>query len=418
MNNFNKKYYYRPKLFIVFAVIILFQSCKNKPKETIKENEFYVCSMDPQIMEKQMGMCPICKMPLTKTVIDKTQLNLVKLSDEQINLGNIKVDTLRYDNIWNEKTLTGVFTINQNLQQQISSRFNGRIENLNFKIPGQEIKKGDVLYQIYSRELMRAEEEYLFAINESHTLSSDVNGLIESAKNRLLLWGLTEEQVKILEEQKEVKIINTIYSKVSGTAVEILVKEGDYINEGSVIFNLADLTSLWVEAQVYTNELELIGKGAKLVVIPEAFPEEEINGEIEFSNPELQPQTKINLIRIKITNKRKKFIPGMMALVIIKTKPVLTLGLPIDAVIRSGKKTFAWVQNLDGSFEPRLVTTGIETKTKIEILKGLSKGEVVVSSGAYLIYSDFVFKKGIYPLSKDSSSSSKDKMQSMPGMNM
>ena len=206
-------------------------SCNNKPKEVIGENEFYTCSMDPQVMEKQAGPCPICKMPLSKVLIDKTQLHLIKLSKEQIRLANIKTDTVKMGSIGNERTLTGIFTINQNLQQQISSRFNGRIEKLYFKIPGQEIKEGELIYEVYSRELMLAQEEYLLTLDKSSRLfgteSSNDNTLIESAKNKLLLWGLTQDQIKKLEQDKEAKIINHVYSKVAGTITEIPYKVGD-----------------------------------------------------------------------------------------------------------------------------------------------------------------------------------------------
>ena len=387
-------------IFLVLVFCLLLISCNRKPKETIGENEFYTCSMDPQVMEKQMGMCPICKMPLTKVVIDKSQLHLIKLSDEQIKLGNIKTDTIKTDNIWDEKTLTGVFAINQSLQEQISSRFNGRIEKLYFKIPGQEIKAGDLVYEVYSRELMQAEEEYLFALDKAKAFSVNSSSLIESARNKLLLWGLTEKQINDLEESKQAKITNPIYSNASGTAIEILFKEGDYINEGSTIFKLADLSSLWVEAQVYASELDLISEGTKLEVIPEAFPEEVMTGEVEFSNPEFQPETKINLVRVKVSNARKKFIPGMMAFVVIKSKPKPGIVLPLDAVIQNGKKSHVWIRNADGSFEAKEVHTGIQTKTKIQIMDGLNPGAVVVVSGAYLIYSDYVFKRGKYPLTE------------------
>lgn len=384
-------------LLALVSCLLIF-SCNTKPTEIIGENEFYTCSMDPQVMEKQPGLCPICKMPLVKVLIDKTSLHLIKLSDEQIKLANIKTDTVRMGSIGNERTLTGVFTINQNLQQQVSSRFNGRIEKIYFKIAGQEIKEGEIIYEIYSRELMLAEEEYLLTLNEFGTVSANNNELIESAKNKLLLWGLTQEQIKKLEKEKEAKIINPVYSKVNGTITEIPYKEGDEINEGSIIFKLADLSTLWVEAQVYSNELDFINEGEKLQIIPEAFPEEIMDGTIDFSNPELQTGTKINVIRIKISNTRKQFIPGMLAYVVLKSKVKDAITIPIDAIIQSGKKTHVWIRNNDGSFEARQVQSGIQTKTNIEIISGLKVGEAVVTSGAYLLYSDYVFKRGTEPL--------------------
>ncbi|HET6991715.1 MAG TPA: efflux RND transporter periplasmic adaptor subunit, partial [Bacteroidia bacterium] len=228
--------------FLISILFVILVSCNSKPREVLRENEYYVCSMDPQVMEKQPGPCPICKMPLTKAIIDNSQQNIIKLSKEQIKLGNIRTDTVRITSISDEKTLTGTFAINQNLVQQISSRFSGRIEKLYFKIPGQQIKEGDLIYEVYSRDLMLAEEEFISASNA---------GISETAKNRLLIWGLTEDQIEKLATEKKAKIVNPVYSKVSGTITEIPFKEGDYIDEGSTIFKLADLSSLWVEAQVY-----------------------------------------------------------------------------------------------------------------------------------------------------------------------
>src|SRR5436309_2967166 len=133
--------------FLIFIFCLILVSCNRKPKEVLGANEFYACSMDPQIMEKQPGICPICKMALTKVTVDNSKMNLVKLSDEQIKLGNIKTDTIKTGIIGDEITLTGIFSVNQNLVQEISSRYFGRIEKLYFKIPGQEIKEGDLIYE-------------------------------------------------------------------------------------------------------------------------------------------------------------------------------------------------------------------------------------------------------------------------------
>ncbi len=405
------------RAFLCICLFAFFLSgCISKTKEHIAENEFYVCSMDPQVMEKEPGLCPICKMVLTKKVIDKTDQNLIKLNKEQIRLGNIQTDTVRTDSISSSKTFTGIFAINQNSQQQIAARYNGRIEKLYFKVPGQEIKWGDLLYKVYSRDLMLAQEEYLFALEKAKLLSGGATNLIESAKNKLLLWGFTEFQVQTLEKDKEPKIVVEIRSKVSGVITEIPFKEGDYINEGATLYKLTDLNSLWVEAQVYANELDFISEGEKVEVIPQAFPDETLQGEIDFSNPEMQPETKINLIRIKVPNEHKKFVPGMMVSVIINKKTTEKITVSTDAVVQNGTKSHVWIRNKDGDFEPRQVVLGKQTKSNIEIVSGLTVGETIVVSGAYLLYSDYVFKTGHYPLSTDTAHT--DTKNNMPGMKM
>ncbi|MCX6312811.1 MAG: efflux RND transporter periplasmic adaptor subunit [Bacteroidetes bacterium] len=393
------------KYFISILFVILV-SCNSKPKEILREDEFYLCSMDPQVMEKLPGLCPICKMPLAKTTIDNSKWNLIKLSKDQIKLGNITTDTVRMGTVFDEKTLTGIVAVNENLVQEISSRFAGRIEKLYYKIPGQEVKVGDLIYEIYSRDLMLAEEEYIAAGN---------NALKMSSKNRLLLWGLTEDQIGNLAKGNEAEIVTPIYSKVSGTITDIPNKEGDYVDEGSVIFKLADLHSLWVEAQIYASDMNGLSEGDHVIVTTEAFPEEVIDGTVDFMNPEFQSESKISLIRVNIPNPQRKFVPGMMASVVLKSKSHSAVTLPAEAVLQNGKFSHIWMRNPDGSFEARKVEIGIQTQTQVEITSGIRLGEVVVVSGAYLIYSDYVFKRGEYPLN-DEEKAGRPKMKKMEGM--
>jgi membrane fusion protein, copper/silver efflux system len=392
------------KCFCIILSGMLLLSCNNRPKESLAENEYYVCSMDPQVLEKQAGMCPICKMPLAKTVIDKNELNIIKLNAEQMKLANVKVDTVKISSVGKETILTGVFAVNENKTEQISSRINGRIEKLYRKVIGEELKASEPLYDLYSRQLMLAQDEYLIAVDKSKLLGG--SSVIVAAKNKLLLWGLLPRQISELEKTKRSKITNTIYSKVSGTITEISINEGDNVNEGTKIFKLADLNTLWVEARLYSNELGLIEEGKKVEIIPEGMPEEITEGAITFSNPQLQAETKINLVRIEVDNARKKFRPGMQAYVIHHSEQREAVVLPVDAVIRDGKNSLVWIQNEKGGFESRMVETGIENKNKIEIISGLKEGELVAVSGAYLINSEYVFKRGMMP------------MENMKGMEM
>lgn len=375
-----------------FAVV----SCNNKPKEVLGENEYYACSMDPQVLEKQMGMCPICKMALAKITLDKNQMHIIKLNAEQIKLANIKVDSVKMSSIGKETVMNGVFAVNQNKTEQISARVNGRMDKLYHKVIGEEIKAGEPVYDLYSRDLYLAQEEYLIAIEQSELLGG--KSIISASKNKLLLWGFSEKQVSQLEKSKEARITNTIYSSVSGTIVEIPQKEGDIVAEGTKIYKLADLNTLWVETQVYSNEMGLLSDGKNVEVVPDAFPEEAAEGTIVFANPELQGQSKINLVRVEVKNPNGKFKVGMQAYVIHHTEEKKAIVLPVDAVVRDSKQSVVWVQNKEGGFESRKVETGIENKYRIEIVSGLKEGEKVAVSGAYLINSEYVFKRGMMPM--------------------
>jgi len=384
------------RMFFLVSVCLLVISCSQKPKIVLAENEYYVCSMDPQVMEKQPGPCPICKMPLAKVVIDKTQLNVIKLSAEQIKLANVKVDSVKMSSIGKEIMLTGVFNIDQNKTEQISVRTNGRLEKLYHKITGEEVKEGEPVYDLHSQELLLAQEEYLIALEKLGL--GEGKSILSAAKNKLLLWGLTEEQISELEKTKQSKLTNTIYSKVSGTITEIPMKEGDYVLEGAEIYKVADLNTLWVDAQIYSNELGILEEGKKVEIIPAAFPEEATEGTITFSNPELQSGSKINLVRVEVKNPNGKFKPGMQAYVIHHSDEKKAIVLPVDAVLRDAKHATVWIQNSQGGFEARMVETGVENKNKIEIRSGLNVGDRVAVSGAYLINSEYIFKRGMMPM--------------------
>lgn len=388
-NNFIKIF-----CFVFFALVAI--SCNNKPKEVLGENEYYACSMDPQVLEKQMGMCPICKMPLAKIILDKKQMHIIKLNAEQIKLANVKVDSVRLSAIGRETVLNGVFAVDQNKTEQISARINGRIDKLYHKVIGEEIKTGEPVYDLYSRDLYLAQEEYLIAMEQSELLGG--KGIISASKNKLLLWGLSETQITQLEKSKEAKITNTIFSGVSGTIVEIPQKEGDIVTEGTKIYKLADLSMIWVETQVYSNEIGLLGEGKTVEIVPDAYPEEATEGKIVFANPELQVQSKINLVRVEVKNPNGKFKVGMQAYVIHHSDEKQAIVLPVDAVIRDAKNSVVWIQNKDGGFESRKVETGIENKYRIEIKSGLKVGEIVVVKGAYLINSEYTFKRSMMPM--------------------
>jgi len=359
--------------------------------------------MDPQVIENKPGKCPICHMQLTEVKIneaaDKDEL---LLSEQQIELGNVKTDTIRTGSIGDQLILTGTLNFDQMKSSSVSSRVMGRVERLYFKNSGDYVKKGAALYDLYSEELNNAKQEYLLVLEKKKTFSNettiDFDQLLHAAKNKLLLWGLSDEQIQSLEKDKSFNSITTFFSTSSGYITQLDIREGDYVMEGGTIIKLADLSSLWAEAQVYTSQLaDIDNRSLATVQLPD-FNGKEIKGRIEFVNPEINPDTRINLIRVSIANPGNQLKPGMPAYVVIKSPQKKTLTLPIDAVLRDGKGATVWVRSANGSFKSRMVELGLESDNRIEIISGLSAGDVVVISGAYLIQSEYIFKKGANPM--------------------
>jgi Cu(I)/Ag(I) efflux system membrane fusion protein len=382
---------------LIFSLFLL--SCSKQP-EKLPDNVFYTCSMDPQIMEKKPGNCPICKMELTKVTVDKNSTS-IKLSDEQIELANIQLGKVEEGWTGEEKVLNGLVVANGNNKITISSRVSGRIEKLYFKNPGDRIREGDVLYEIYSEELLTAYKEYLLALEKEKQLgntSIDYSQLKETAINRLLLWGLTENQIKQLAATKEIKTVFPIISKSKGIITNLNIKEGDYAMMGTDLFELSDFSSVWVEAQLYSNELEGFSYNDEVIVRIAGIPDLQIKGKISLVLPELQPQSKVDLFRIEIANKDLLLKPGMQAYITLKSNSRKALLINTNAVLQDSKGSFVWIRKEDGSFVIKMIETGIQSNDMMEIKSGLKAGDEVVISGAYLINSEYIFKKGSSPM--------------------
>jgi len=383
---------------IIATVFLLLVSCKGEKEAPQDPDIYYTCSMDPQVIAYKPGKCPICHMELTK--VKKTNGDMkdeIQLSDQQIQLGNIMTDTIRTGTIGDQLVLTATLNFDQMKSSSVSSRIMGRIEKLYFKNLGDYVKKGSPLYDLYSEELNNAKQEYLLTLDKKKTFSGetviDFDQLLQSAKNKLLLWGMTEAQVEELEKNGKAAPVTTFYSTAAGYITTLDIREGDYVMEGSTIIKLADLSSLWAEAQVYTSQLADIDRSSIATVQLPDFDDKEIKGRIEFVNPEINPDTRINLIRVSIPNS------GMPAYVLLKNPQRKTLTLPIDAVIRDGKGATVWIQTADKTFKSVMVQTGLESDDRIEIKSGLTIGDIVVIRGTYLLNSEFIFKKGTTPMS-------------------
>jgi membrane fusion protein, copper/silver efflux system len=391
-----KKYF----LFLMIALIVL-ASCKGKKETAINRDEYYTCSMHPQIMQDKPGKCPICHMELIVVKRTTTAADEIMLNDEQIRLGNIQTDTIRNGLFGDKLVLTATLNADESKVNSINARIMGRIDRLYFKNVGDYVPKGAHLYDLYSEELNNAKQEYIAALEKQQTLDNsiiDFNRLLQSAKMKLLLWGMSEVQVNELSKTKKSSPLTSFYSNASGFITELPVMEGQYASEGMTIVKLADLSSLWAEAQVYASQLSALDlNGLAIVQIPD-LPGKEWEGKIEFANPEIVPDSRLNLVRVTIPNPNGILKPGMPAYVSIKSREIKTLTLPTDAVLRDGKMNTVWVQSGKNSFKMKMVDIGLESGDRIEIKSGLQNGDVVVMRGAYLLHSEYVFKKGNDPM--------------------
>ena len=386
----------------LYAALLLLAACGKPDPPPVEENVYYTCSMDPQVMEPRPGACPICKMPTVRVEIaPDAKDNEVKLSAEQIRLANIQTDTVRLRPLGEEITLAATLRENQNGINTVTARLSGRLERLFVRNAGEYVREGQAVFELYSEDLAAAQSDFLLALQSKKRYAStdlDFARIAEAARNKLLLWGMTEAQLQELEQSGAPKNTVKFYSRYAGYVMETPPAEGSYVAPGSTVLKLADLRTLWAEAQLYVSDLPFLAQTRAASVALPYFPGRILSGRVSFVNPNLEAFSKIVLTRVEIPNPIGEYQPGMQAWITLKGKTRQAVAVPTNALIRDSQGVTLWIKNTTGGFEGRMVRIGIANDDFTEIVEGLQVGETVVISGAYLLHSEFVFKKGANPM--------------------
>ena len=256
------------------------------------------------------------------------------------------------------------------------------------------------MYALYSESLLTMQQEYLLAKEQYEALGKTekrYKSFFEAAERKLLLYGLTKVQINQIEKNSVVPRI-TFLSPASGIVTDIKAIEGQYVEEGTLLYNVEDVASLWVEAELYPGEVALVKPGDKVTVKIDGFESSTVEASVDFISPEYESNSQILLMRAKIENPGLQFKPGQQAQVLFTHSSKEAIAIPTDAVIRDGKGAHVYVQSGPAIFRPRMVKTGAEGFDQVEITEGLSEGDTVAVTGAYLLYSEIILKKGGDPM--------------------
>lgn len=379
------------------------ESAKDEHKyETAAKKEYWTCTMHPQVRMDRPGACPICGMDLIKKVEggDETaaanendMANMITLTDRKQVLANVSTVKVKKENLQKEVTAYSYLDFVEQNRKTISARFNGRLEKLFVDKTGDYIKKGQPLFEIYSPDLVQAQNEYLIALDNSEKGGN--NSFLNASRKKLEIFGLTDEQIKELENTQEIKITLTYFSPISGTVIEKKVQEGMYVIEGTSIYDVAELSTLWNIAEVYENNLSTIKLGSTVKLHLKAYPGEEFNGRVTFIYPVVNSQTRTIKVRSEFSNYGGKLKPQMYGETVFSSFAGQGLLIPADAIIFSGKRTVVWVKISDGMFEGHEVQIGEKFGEKYQILSGLSEDDEVAASGGFLIDSESQLKTGM-----------------------
>jgi len=355
--------------------------------------------MHPQVHKDSPGACPICGMDLIKKVVDDTadvssksgmESMLTLTSDKQV-LANVSTIKIKNERLIKELSAYSYLDFVEQNRKTIPAKFNGRIEKLFVNKTGDYIQKGQPLFEIYSPDLAQAQNEFLIALSSN---KNENNSLLDASKKKLELFGLTSDQIEELKKSAEIKLTLTYYSPVNGTVIEKKVQEGMYVNEGTAIYEVAELSTLWNIAEVNETDLSTIKLGSNAKLKLKAYPGEEFMGKVTFIYPLINSQTRTVKIRSEFSSQNNKLKPQMYGETTFSADAGKGLLVPADAIIFSGNNNVVWVMTSDGMFEARNVEVGQKFGDKYQVLSGLNENNEVAASGGFLIDSESQLKTG------------------------
>lgn len=431
--------------YLIVFLLFSFVSCSEK-QEVINHQEhqhqnmetYYTCSMHPQIKQDKPGKCPICHMTLTKVTVEKGKEDqllesskpvvktvwqckeypdvtsekqmkcpidgseMIKIEKKsqaeevvaKVRLKESQVTHFRADlfpvtkmKMTKKVRLLGSVLQSEERQSKIPARVDGRVEKVYVRSTGAYIQKGDPVIDFYSPKLITSGEEYLLARRSyQKTKNSTDQELLKQSEERLKLWGIKQSQLEQWFKQKKIPRSITLYSQASGIVETRNAVRGKYFKEGQNFFELTDLSSIWVELDIYEQDAGLVRLGQEVELRFSALPGQVFFGQLDFVSPILNTKTRTLKVRTTISNPDGKLKPGMVADALLKLElEGRPLVIPRTAIIDTGKRKVVWIQTGEKDYLAKSVSTGFESEGYVEIIEGLSEDQNVVIEGNFLL---------------------------------
>jgi Cu(I)/Ag(I) efflux system membrane fusion protein len=346
----------------------------------------YTCAMHPSVERKQPGTCPICGMNLSPVTYDELESGVVRVDEARRERIGVKTARVGRAPMSIAIRAVGRLTFDETRLHDVTLRVNGWITRLRVNSTGQPVRRGETLLSLYSPDLFAAQQEYLLA-RESHRAASEGRGdyLLAAAEKKLSLWGMSSGQIQALARRGVASEEVPVAAPASGFVIEKNVVEGAAVEPGQRLFRIASLDKVWVEAQVYELDVSQVHKGQTALVTLPYQPGDSLHGTVAYVYPYLDPTSRTGRVRIELVNKDLAFKPDMYANVEIRVDLGPRLQIPTDAVIYTGPRRLVFVDLGEGRFRPQEVTLGARSGEAVEVRAGLQAGDVIVTSGNFLI---------------------------------
>jgi RND family efflux transporter MFP subunit len=365
----------------------------------------YTCGMDPQVVQDKPGNCPICGMKLTpvrkQAVAASTQVaadSSQTIAIDPVTTQNMGIRTARVTRGPLRRTIRTVGTIeyNETALEDVTTKFKGWIEKLYVDATGQQVHRGDPLFEIYSPELYSAQREYLVARGQA-TNSADSASFRTSALTKLKFFDISEGQIAELERTGQPTKTLRILAPMDGVVVEKMAVQGQMVDPGMKLYRLADLGLVWVQAQIYEQDLAYLKLGQEATVTLSYLADREFRGRVTYIYPNVDEKTRTARVRMEFHNPGFFLKPGMFATVRVSSElDPSALLVPDMAILRSGEKNTVFVALEAGKFEPRTIILGPQAEDDMyQVISGLKEGERLVTSGQFMLDSESQLREAI-----------------------
>jgi Cu(I)/Ag(I) efflux system membrane fusion protein len=381
-------------------------------KPALKKKIMYRSTMNPnEISDKpgkdSMGMEMVLFEVEEAEISEVSGRVQVRISPERQQTIGVKTEVVKFQPFHKVLRTVGRVDYVEPNMAFVNIKFDGWVEKLYVDSTGRMVKEGDPLLDIYSPELVAAQQEYLLAIKAKKSLEKagtydSGSSMLKSAQEKLKLWDIQEKQIEELEQTGEAKKILSIYSPSKGFVIEKNVLQGQKIMSGENLYKIADLSKVWIYGEIYEYELPFIKAGQMVKISLSYYPGESFKGKITYIYPYLSAETRTNRIRIEVDNSRFKLKPEMYANLEIQVDYGSRLVIPADAVLDAGERKIAFVDKGDGYLEPREIKVGVRGDNVYEVLEGIVEGEKVVTSANFLIDSESSLKAALKQMVKGS----------------